>query len=72
LHELKQATDRLSRGDFGVQLNIRSNDEIGDLADSFERMIAAIKFFRERSRPVEDDDDEAESVESLSSERTES
>jgi HAMP domain-containing protein len=56
LRELKEATDRISRGDFAVQLNIRSNDEIGDLADSFERMVAAIKFFREHSRPADDDD----------------
>lgn len=64
LRELKEATDRISRGDFAVQLNIRSNDEIGDLADSFERMVAAIKFFREHSRRAEDDlDDEAERIE---------
>src|SRR5690606_15449471 len=65
LKDLKDATDRLSRGDFAVDLNIRSNDEIGELADSFERMVAAIKFFRERSR--EDDeplDEEAASPES--------
>jgi HAMP domain-containing protein len=50
LKDLKDATDRLSRGDFAVNLDIRSSDEIGDLADSFERMVAAIKFFREQSR----------------------
>ncbi len=61
LRELKEATDRISRGDFAVQLNIRSRDEIGELADSFERMVAAIKFFREHSRSVEEE--EAEGVE---------
>lgn len=50
LRELKRATDRISRGDLGVQMNIRSHDEIGELTDSFERMVAAIKFFREKSR----------------------
>jgi HAMP domain-containing protein len=62
LKDLKDATDRLSRGDFAVDLNIRSNDEIGELADSFERMVAAIKFFRERSRHADGDADEEEPV----------
>lgn len=57
LKELKDATDRLSRGDFGVRLDIRSKDEIGELADSFERMVAAVKFFRERSKRDEADSD---------------
>jgi methyl-accepting chemotaxis protein len=60
LRQLKDATDRISRGDFGVQLTIRSADEIGELADSFERMIAAIKFFREHARTAEEDPIEAE------------
>ena len=47
LRELKDATERISKGDLDVKLAIRSRDEIGELADSFERMIAAIKFFRE-------------------------
>ncbi len=64
LRALKDATDRLSRGDFGVQLNIRSNDEIGELADSFDRMVAAIKFFRERSLGHDDDDEEEDELES--------
>jgi methyl-accepting chemotaxis protein len=55
LRALKAATDRISRGDLAVELDIRSRDEIGELADSFERMVAAIKFFRERSRPEDDD-----------------
>jgi HAMP domain-containing protein len=60
LKDLKEATDRLSRGDFAVDLNIHSNDEIGDLADSFERMVAAIKFFREQSRGVTHEPDDLE------------
>jgi HAMP domain-containing protein len=56
LQEFKDATDRISRGDLDVQLNIRSHDEIGELADSFERMVAAIKFFRERSLGSEEDE----------------
>jgi nitrogen fixation/metabolism regulation signal transduction histidine kinase len=62
LRKLKAATDRISRGDLDVQLDIRSGDEIGELADSFERMIAAIKYFRER-RMEPDEDTEGESSE---------
>ena len=46
LGELKEAADKISKGDFEVELDIRSGDEIGELADSFERMVAAIKYFR--------------------------
>jgi HAMP domain-containing protein len=63
LKDLKDATDRLSRGDFAVSLDIRSKDEIGELADSFERMVAAVKFFRERSRHDDDPDLEEPSPE---------
>jgi HAMP domain-containing protein len=60
LRQLKEATDKISRGDLAVQLDIRSNDEIGELADSFDRMVAAIKFFRERAREGDADDEEDE------------
>ena len=46
LGELRVAADKISKGDFEVELDIRSGDEIGELADSFERMVAAIKYFR--------------------------
>ncbi|MEC7521333.1 MAG: HAMP domain-containing protein [Myxococcota bacterium] len=59
LRQLREATDRLSRGDFDVRLDIRSRDEIGELADSFERMVAAIKFFREHARPESEMDDDS-------------
>ena len=57
LKELQLATDRISRGDFKVQLSIDSPDEIGELADSFERMMAAIKYFREHAQKPEEEDD---------------
>jgi nitrogen fixation/metabolism regulation signal transduction histidine kinase len=56
LRQLQAATERISRGDLDVSVDIRSRDEIGDLADSFERMVAAIKFFREHARHDEEDD----------------
>jgi HAMP domain-containing protein len=56
LRELKLAADRISRGDLDVEISIDSDDEIGELADSFQRMVAAIKFFRRHSRPAEEDE----------------
>lgn len=53
LKQLRNAADRLSRGDLSVQLDIRSKDEIGELANSFERMVAAVRYFREK--PTEED-----------------
>lgn len=66
LRDFKNATERISKGDLDVEFGIRSRDEFGDLADSFERMVAAIKFFREHSsREGEDsgaEPDEAQPV----------
>jgi HAMP domain-containing protein len=56
LCDLREAADRISRGDLDVQLDIRSRDEVGALADSFERMVAAIKFFREHARGEDEDE----------------
>ena len=56
LCDLREAADKISRGDFDVQLDIRSRDEVGELADSFERMVAAIKFFREHARAADEDE----------------
>ena len=35
---LKQGTERLARGELGYQLQVRSRDEVGDLANSFNLM----------------------------------
>lgn len=58
LRQLKVATDKISRGDLDVSLSINSNDEVGELADSFERMVAAIKFFKNRDSAEEELEDE--------------
>jgi HAMP domain-containing protein len=59
LRSLQDAAERISRGDFNVDIDVRTNDEVEDLADSFERMVAAIKYFREPPPP----DDETASAE---------
>jgi HAMP domain-containing protein len=56
LWELREAAEKISRGDFDVQLDIASRDEIGQMAESFQRMVAAIKFFREHSRREEEEE----------------
>jgi HAMP domain-containing protein len=60
LHKLERAADQVSRGNLDVDLDIHSRDEIGDLAESFERMVAAIRFFRAHSRESDDEDEEIE------------
>lgn len=57
LRQLRSAADRISRGDMGVSLDIDARDEVGELAESFERMIAAIRFFRERGQAPQSDDE---------------
>jgi HAMP domain-containing protein len=49
INALRNAADSISRGNLDVHLPIPPGDEIGDLADSFERMIVAIRFFRSQS-----------------------
>jgi methyl-accepting chemotaxis protein len=43
---LKQVAESVSMGDLDVSVRRYSEDEIGDLADSFSRMVAAVKYFR--------------------------
>lgn len=46
LEELREVADRISHGDLDVSVDYASDDEIGDLADSFSRMVASIKIAR--------------------------
>jgi len=38
IHELKNGTERLSQGELGYQIEVQSQDEVGDLAHSFNGM----------------------------------
>jgi two-component system sensor histidine kinase BaeS len=40
IHKLKEATEEITRGNLGQQVDIRSKDELGDLAVSFNKMSA--------------------------------
>ncbi|MBM3131869.1 MAG: HAMP domain-containing protein [Chloroflexi bacterium] len=42
--QLRDVAEKVSMGDMNVNVDVKSNDEIGDLADSFGRMVAAVRF----------------------------
>jgi HAMP domain-containing protein len=57
---LRNVADSVSTGTMDdVEVNINSKDEIGDLADSFRRMVASIRFLM-TSNAAGDEDDEDE------------
>jgi methyl-accepting chemotaxis protein len=43
---LKEVAESVSMGNLDISVRRYSEDEIGDLADSFSRMVAAVKYFR--------------------------
>ena len=45
--QLSEAAEKVSMGDLDVNVEVKSNDEIGDLADSFGRMVTAYRFMAE-------------------------
>lgn len=47
IKKLTVAADKVSKGDLSVTVQLKSNDEIGELAESFERMVTAVKFLSE-------------------------
>ncbi len=47
IKEIIRGTDRIGRGDFSQQITVRSQDEIGDLAQSFNRMAGELRTSRE-------------------------
>jgi HAMP domain-containing protein len=46
---LKEVAESVSLGNLDIAVRRYSDDEIGDLADSFSRMVTAVKFFRAES-----------------------
>lgn len=50
LKDLTSAADSISMGDMDTQINVKSNDEIGDLADAIGRMQESIRLSIERLR----------------------
>jgi methyl-accepting chemotaxis protein len=46
VQHLKSVAENVSLGNLDTAVRRYSDDEIGDLADSFSRMVIAVKFFR--------------------------
>jgi len=46
VNHLKEVAENVSMGNLEISVRRYSEDEIGDLADSFSRMVAAVKYFR--------------------------
>ncbi|MCL5883211.1 MAG: ATP-binding protein [Actinobacteria bacterium] len=50
LHEITQAATAVAEGDYSTELAVRSNDEIGRLADAFRNMTAEVRQAQEQQR----------------------
>jgi HAMP domain-containing protein len=44
INKLNTTAEEISKGNMNVTVNVKRKDEIGDLADSFGRMVASLKF----------------------------
>jgi len=52
VEHLKDVAENVSLGNLEIAVRRYSDDEIGDLADSFSRMVTAVKFFRMEAEEV--------------------
>jgi HAMP domain-containing protein len=55
ISQLRDVAEKVSRGDLSASITVDSDDEIGDLAGAFGRMVTAIRFFA-----AEDEQDRVE------------
>ncbi|HEX7973019.1 MAG TPA: HAMP domain-containing sensor histidine kinase, partial [Anaerolineales bacterium] len=55
IQELKEATEDIAQGNLGRQVNIRSKDELGDLAISFNKMSADLEKATQARRQMTSD-----------------
>ena len=59
LHRLRDVADRVSMGDMeDTEIEITNEDEIGDLAESFRRMIVSMKYYMSKANRDSDRDEE--------------
>ena len=43
IHQLFEGTERVRQGDFGHRIEVRTRDQLGELAESFNQMTASIE-----------------------------
>lgn len=53
VEHLKDVAENVSMGNLGIAVRRFSNDEIGDLADSFSRMVTAVRFFQSEAEAAQ-------------------
>lgn len=53
VEHLKDVAENVSLGNLDIAVRRYSDDEIGDLADSFSRMVTAVKFFRMEAEMIQ-------------------
>ncbi|MCX5999356.1 MAG: HAMP domain-containing protein [Chloroflexi bacterium] len=51
--KLRDVADKVSMGDMSTTVAVESDDEIGDLAEAFGRMVTAVRFFASESEDKE-------------------
>jgi nitrogen fixation/metabolism regulation signal transduction histidine kinase len=59
VEHLKDVAENVSMGNLDISVRRYSDDEIGDLADSFSRMVTAVKFFRMEAEMIQAEADGA-------------
>jgi HAMP domain-containing protein len=55
IKKLNKTAEDISQGNMNVTVNVNRKDEIGDLAESFSRMVASLKFMMSENQPQETD-----------------
>jgi len=55
VRHLREVAENVSLGNLDISVHRHSSDEIGDLADSFQRMVTAVKFFRMEAETAQAD-----------------
>lgn len=55
VEHLKEVAENVSLGNLSMSVRRFSDDEIGDLADSFARMVTAVRFFQSEAQAIQAD-----------------
>jgi HAMP domain-containing protein len=56
INKLNKTAEDISQGNMNTTVNVSRKDEIGDLAESFSRMVASLKFMMSENQPQEQTD----------------